>query len=43
MQTINEREIEYEIDDIFPNRWSPRAMSGESVTDKGEVRYNIEI
>lgn len=30
----NNREIEYGISPIFPNRWSPRAMSGE------EISYN---
>lgn len=27
------RKTEYEADDIFINRWSPRAMSGEEVTN----------
>ncbi len=30
----NERKAEYEIDDIFLNRWSPRAMSGEKISKK---------
>ena len=29
----NPRKTEFEIDKIFVNRWSPRAMSGEEITD----------
>ena len=29
----NNRKAEYPIDPVFLNRWSPRAMSGESLTD----------
>lgn len=32
MKTINGRKIEYEVNKIFPSRWSPRAMSGEKIT-----------
>jgi nitroreductase len=32
MKTINERTTKYSIDDIFLKRYSPRAMSGESVS-----------
>ena len=32
-KTINNRKIEYDINPIFPSRWSPRAMSGEGITD----------
>ncbi|HEV7424288.1 MAG TPA: nitroreductase family protein [Candidatus Paceibacterota bacterium] len=32
MKTINNRTTEYPIDDIFLKRYSPRAMSGESIT-----------
>ena len=28
---INGRELEFDTDPIFPNRWSPRAMSGEKI------------
>ena len=31
MKTINNRITEYEVNDIFLNRYSPRAMSGESI------------
>lgn len=31
--TINQRNVEFQVDPIFPNRWSPRAMSGETITD----------
>lgn len=27
------RKADYNVDDIFLNRWSPRAMSGEAITD----------
>jgi len=30
----NNRKPEYSVDQIFLNRWSPRAMSGESISDK---------
>lgn len=29
----NYRKTEHRVDDIFTNRWSPRAMSGEPITD----------
>jgi nitroreductase len=32
MKTVNNRTTEYPIDDVFLNRYSPRAMSGESIT-----------
>ncbi len=32
MKTINNRSTEYEVNDIFLKRFSPRAMSGESIT-----------
>ena len=32
MKTINDRTTEYPIDDVFLKRFSPRAMSGESVS-----------
>jgi len=31
-KTINNRKVEYDISKIFPDRWSPRAMSGEDIT-----------
>ena len=31
---INNRDVEHDIEKIFPNRWSPRAMSGEKINDK---------
>lgn len=31
---INNRDVEHDIEKIFPNRWSPRAMSGEKISDK---------
>lgn len=31
---MNQRKTEYKIHEIFTNRWSPRAMSGEEITDK---------
>jgi len=31
---INNREVEHEVNEIFPQRWSPRAMSGEEISDK---------
>ena len=34
MNKTNERKATYPISDIFLNRWSPRAMSGEPMTDK---------
>jgi len=33
IKTINQRKTEHEVDEIFPNRWSPRAMSGEKISD----------
>jgi len=32
MKVINNRELEYSTDPIFPERWSPRAMSGEEIS-----------
>lgn len=32
MKTINSRTTKYEIDNIFLERHSPRAMSGKSIT-----------
>jgi nitroreductase len=32
-EQTNDRQLEYDIDTIFPNRWSPRAMSGESLSN----------
>ena len=32
MKTINKRNTEYDVNDIFLNRYSPRAMSGELIT-----------
>ena len=34
MKTLNERTTEYNINDLFLNRYSPRAMSGESVSQE---------
>ena len=31
---INNREVEFNVNEIFPKRWSPRAMSGEDVSDE---------
>lgn len=31
-QMINQRKVNYAIDPLFPNRWSPRALSGDQVT-----------
>ena len=33
VETENARKAEYPVDPIFLNRWSPRAMSGESLTE----------
>jgi nitroreductase len=30
---INQRNVDFSVDPIFPNRWSPRAMSGEEISD----------
>jgi len=30
---VNGRLLEYDADPIFPNRWSPRAMSGQKITN----------
>lgn len=32
-QTINTRKVQFPVNEIFPNRWSPRAMSGESIRE----------
>ncbi|HIG92691.1 MAG: nitroreductase [archaeon GW2011_AR9] len=31
---INQRKVDYPVDKLFPNRWSPRALSGEPITDE---------
>ena len=41
MKTINNRSTEYNIDDIFLNRYSPRAMSGEPIS-KSELMTLLE-
>jgi nitroreductase len=33
-KTINNREVEYDVNEIFPSRWSPRSMSGEEITNE---------
>ena len=33
MDTNNKRINEYKVDELFINRWSPRAMSGEAISD----------
>jgi nitroreductase len=33
MRMINNRELEFNTNDIFPRRWSPRAMSSEKLSD----------
>jgi len=38
---INQRDIEHDIDPIFPTRWSPRAMSGEKI-EKEELLELLE-
>ena len=34
MPTINNRSVDHSVLPIFPQRWSPRAMSGETVTEE---------
>jgi nitroreductase len=34
MKTVNNRITEYNIDDVFLKRYSPRAMSGEKITEE---------
>ena len=34
MPTINNRSVDHSVLPIFPQRWSPRAMSGEPVTEE---------
>ncbi len=34
MKTINNRTTKYEIDDVFLNRYSPRALSGEAINQE---------
>ena len=41
MKTVNKRTAGYDIDDVFLNRYSPRAMSGKSVS-KEEVLTLLE-
>lgn len=31
---VNNRELEYPCNELFPKRWSPRAFSGESITNE---------
>jgi nitroreductase len=31
---VNARNVDHDCNDLFPNRWSPRSMSGESLSDK---------
>ena len=31
---INQRKVEFQVNSIFPTRWSPRALSGEPITDE---------
>ena len=31
---INQRSVQYPVNTIFPSRWSPRALSGESITEE---------
>lgn len=31
---INQRKVEFSVNPLFPNRWSPRAMSGELISDE---------
>ena len=31
---INNRELEFPCNEVFPNRWSPRALSGEEISDE---------
>ena len=33
-EALEVRKTEYQVSDIFPQRWSPRAMSGESISDE---------
>jgi nitroreductase len=33
-KTINQRKIAHKVNKIFPERWSPRAMSGEKLSDE---------
>ena len=33
-QTINQRKITHKVNKIFPERWSPRSMSGEELSDE---------
>jgi nitroreductase len=30
--TINQRTVEHHVNELFPQRWSPRAMNGEKIT-----------
>ncbi len=32
--TTNHRKVQFPVNKIFPNRWSPRALSGESITQE---------
>jgi nitroreductase len=41
MKTVNNRKTEYDINDVFLNRYSPRAMSGEAVS-KQELMILLE-
>ena len=31
---VNARNVDHVCNDLFPNRWSPRAMSGEALSDE---------
>jgi nitroreductase len=31
---VNARNVDHDCSDLFPNRWSPRAMSGEAILDE---------
>jgi len=31
---VNSRNVDHACNDLFPNRWSPRAMSGEALSDE---------
>jgi len=42
MKTVNGRTTQYPIDDIFLKRYSPRAMSGETIS-KEELYTLMEL
>lgn len=37
-QALKHRKTEHEVDAIFPSRWSPRAMSGEEISEEELMR-----